>query len=79
MIDTTATDPSGTDVAITRLEAALAQLGRHALPPPGWEARVFAAIACDELSRRAGTGPPRGSIDLSRLFQPPVRAWPWGS
>lgn len=68
------------DAAIARLEAALARLGRDVMPPPGWEARVFAAIACDEIARRAGPGPPRrAAFAVSPLFRLPARAWRWGS
>ena len=58
-----------TDRAIARLEAALAQLGRDVEPPAGWQARVLAAIARDEVAIAL----------VNRALRPQVRAWPWGS
>ena len=79
MRELTALDVSDADDAIARLEIALALLANEVAPPLGWEARVLAAIAHDQVERRASVGPSRREAMLSRLFLPPVRAWPWGS
>lgn len=45
---TAANDSSGgppSDPQIRRIEAALAKLGAEHIPPPGWQARVLAAVA----------------------------------